>query len=122
MIIDEMIEHYRKMSNLTQAEVNRMLEESTSKLAEEWNRMKPSTTDEVNDFYTTVDYTAGLLNYHNLESRRNTDLDIMVEVRGKKRDARVLDYGCGTGVIGFMLKDAMPKLTVELYDLPVPGF
>ncbi len=121
MIIDEMIEYYRKRGNFTQAEVDKILEESPLVLARIWNQRKPSTPAQVSHYYSSVDYTAELLHYHNLDSRRDSDLDIMIEVRGKNREARVLDYGCGIGVIGFMLQDAMPKLTVELYDLPCPA-
>jgi MoaA/NifB/PqqE/SkfB family radical SAM enzyme/SAM-dependent methyltransferase len=121
MIIDEMIEYYRKKCKITQAEVDRLLEMSPMALAQVWNRLNPSTPDQVKEFYTTVDYTAEQLRYHNLDSRRDTDLDILIEVRAKNREARVLDFGCGTGVIGFMLKDAMPRLEMELYDLSSPA-
>ncbi len=121
MIIDEMIEFYRKQKNLTQAEIQKEMEESPFVLAKTWQERNPSTAEEVNKFYEEVDYIAELLRYHNLESRRNLDLDIMIEVRGRHRQARVLDYGCGTGIIGFMLKDAMPGLIVDLYDLPSPA-
>ena len=122
MIIDEMVEHYRKLGNFTQAEVNRVLEESSIELAKVWHQMRPSSPEGINHFYTSTDYTAELLNYHQQQSRRDADLDIMIEVRGKNRAARVLDYGCGTGVIGFMLKDTMPALTVDLFDLSSPAF
>lgn len=118
MIIDEMIEFYRKQENLTRAELQKKMEESSFALARAWRQMNPATAAEVSRFYSKIDYTPDLLRYHNLEDRRETDLDILIEIRGKNRGARVLDFGCGTGVIGFMLKDCIPQLTVELYDLP----
>ena len=122
MIIDEMIECYRVRHNYTQAEVDRLLEVCPLAMAQLWNKMNPTTPDQVSNFYSSVDYTAELLRYHDIESRRDKDMDIVIEVRAKNREARVLDFGCGMGVIGFMLKDVMPKLTVELYDLGSPAF
>ena len=121
MIVDEMIEFYRRRHNLTEAEMERRMAEAPFELAREWRQRGPSTPGEVAQFYRTVDYTLELLRYHNLEGRREDDLDIVIEVRAKNRRARVLDYGCGIGVIGFMLKDMIPTLTVELYDLPCPA-
>ena len=78
-----------------------------------WNEKKRDTINDYRDYYS--------LNYHYLERQDyfNTNhINLLSEFRNLKKNANILDYGCGSASVVLKAKKKRKDLNIFLADIP----
>ena len=93
---------------LTRAKIKDTVSESIL-----WNEKKRMSTDDYRDYYSKNIHYLERQDYYNLNHPR-----LLMEFRKLKKNAKILDYGCGTAMLAFNAKKTRNNLKIFLADIP----
>lgn len=112
----DLIQDVKDYTKLSSEECSNRINVGSRWIKEEWNKINPKTDEEIKQFYkNTKNYIWDLTMWHTT-NRIKFDIELVQNIKSKfSKDVKILDYGCGIGVNGFML--AQEGYSVTLADL-----
>jgi len=78
-----------------------------------WNLKKRESIEDYREYYSKNIHYLERQDYYNLNH-----LNILTEFRNLRKNASILDYGCGTAVLSFYAKKKRKDLKIFLADIP----